>query len=293
MSSAASHPAKVVSAGIDWVTATCRRGNHGTLLTVLAKRWRDIHESEGHRVKPWEWQGYRGHSMDSISSGTRDDGTIIRLSGDLARQRAPQLLALVDNVSRLDVQVTVQEQPPSTNFAMVGLAAAQRDPRVRAGITRTSLIQSTPVGTTAYIGSRVSGRHFRIYDKSAESNGVYPPGCWRFEIEYKGSRAISVGERLRSVSRPDEACREVVEQAFWDYGVELPCVALPSGWRDSSPRMETTDERRLRWLETCIAPVVGRMMESFDRRTVLKALGVIFETQDETVDVSTEEIILE
>jgi len=283
-------PAKVISAGVDWITATTRKGTHRSLVGILARRWRDQHESEGNTVKPWEWQGYRGHTMDSLSVGDREDGTIVRLSGDLARQRAPQLLTLCDNVSRIDVQVTIQEKNLCINHAMRGLDAAKQDRRVKAGMCATSLISSTPAGTTAYIGTRISERFYRIYDKSAESKQAYPPGCWRYEVEYKGPRAMSVGDRLHQDKGNTEAVRGVVEQAFLDYGVALPCLALPPGWRDSSPRTETTDERRLRWLETSVAPVVGRMMESLDRRIVLEALGIMIEGPTLSLELETGEV---
>ena len=285
------YPCRVISAGVDWITATARTGTNGTLVGILARRWRDQHEAEGNQVKAWDWQGYRGHTMDSLSIGTRDDGTIVRLSGDLARHRSQQLLTLADNVSRIDLQVTIQEKNQWINHAQIGLAAAKLDRRVKAGMTGTSLISSTPAGTTAYIGARVSERFYRIYDKSAESKGAYPPGSWRFEVEYKGQRAMSVGDRLHQDKADSEAVRGVVEQAFLDYGVELPCLALPPGWRDSSPRTESTDERRLRWLETTIAPVIGRMMESLDRRTVLEALGIIIEEPTLSHELETGEVI--
>jgi DNA relaxase NicK len=197
---------------------------------------------------------------------------------------------LADHVSRIDVQVTIQETPPCTNFAEESLAIARLDRRVRAGLCLTTIVSSTPAGTTAYIGTRISDRFYRIYDKNAESKGVYLPGSWRYEIEYKGHRAQRVGERLKQTKGEPESCREVVEAAFLDYGINLPCPTLPRGWRDSSPRMETTDERRLAWLEKSIAPVVSRMMESMDRRMVLEALGIIVEGQDDGIDSSTGEI---
>jgi hypothetical protein len=291
VSESPSRPCQVVSAGVDWITATARTGQHGALIGVLARRWRDQHAAEGNQVKAWRWQGYDGHTMDSLSVGTRHDGTIVRLSGDLARIRAPQLLTLADNVSRIDVQVTIQETPPCTNYAEQSIAIARRDRRVLAGLCSTTMISSTPAGTTAYIGTRISQRFYRIYDKSAESKQVYPPGCWRYEVEYKGPRAMSVGNRLQAEQGSPEACRQVVEQAFADYGVRLPLLALPPGWKDTSPRMETTDERRLTWLEKSIAPVVSRMMESMDRRMVLEALGIIVEGQNDVIDTSTGEIM--
>ena len=291
MSSQSPQECKVISAGVDWITATSPTGTRATLLGILARRWRDQHESEGNKVKAWGWEGYVGFTMDSISSGTRHDGTIVRLSGDYAQKRASQVLALADNVSRLDLQVTIQEENPCVNHATRALAAARLDRRVKAGMTKTSLITSTPDGITAYIGTRISQRFYRIYDKCAESGGAYPPGCWRYEAEYKGQRAISVGARLQADKDHNEAVRGVVEQAFGDYGVELPCSPLPRGWRDTSPRTETTDERRLRWLERCIAPCIGRMMESFDRRTVLEALGIMMEEPTSTINVETGEVV--
>jgi DNA relaxase NicK len=198
---------------------------------------------------------------------------------------------MADNVSRIDVQVTIQETNPCINHAIRGLDAAKQDRRVKAGMTITSLISSTPAGTTAYIGARVSQRFYRIYDKSAESKGIYPPGCWRFEVEYKGPRAEMVGKELARLQGTPDASRQIVEQAFYDYGVVIPCRALSSSWRDTSPRTETTDERRLRWLEKSIAPVIGRMMESMDRRTVLQALGIIVDGEDGVIDTPTGEML--
>jgi hypothetical protein len=265
---------RVISSGIDWITATAPKGTKGTLLALSAHRWRDEHEQEGHHVKTWEWNGYQGSTMDSISVGERHDGTIVRLAGELAKTRGARVIDLASHVSRLDVQVTTMEREPWRNHALTARHVASLDRRVSSGMCALTYVDSGPRGVTVYIGSRSHTRFYRIYDKSAESHGLHPVGTWRFEVEYKGDRAGRVGEELRRCNATAEACRSIVDGAFRDYGIGLPCGPLPRNWRDTSPREETNDEKRLKWLETTIAPAIERLIESYDLPTVIESLGL-------------------
>ena len=267
-------PSEVTSAGIDWLTATFKPGPKAELAEVFAARWTKARNAQGYQSRDWHWEGYAGQATDGISYGSRYDGLLVRLSSDLAAERASSLLAYSDNVSRVDVQLTTRDATPGFDWAELVSATARKDKRCEAGITKVSEIQAYPGGHTTYIGRRGSDRFFRCYDKHSESEGLYLPGSWRWEIEYKGSRAAVVAARLANSPNVPDTSRGIVEQAFLDYGVVVPTVPLPRGWRDTSPRGPTSDERRLAWLQRSVGPMVKRMLESNDAPTILEALGL-------------------
>jgi DNA relaxase NicK len=183
-------------------------------------------------------------------------------------------LTFCSNVSRIDVEVTLRSGNPDANFAEQCHHTVQDDMRVKNGMTQTSIIRSTPRGTTAYIGSRASNRYFRCYDKSAESDGAYPNYSWRWEVEYKKERAWHVAQQVLRGRGSPENIRNIVGQAYFDYGYILPCAPIPMGWRDKGVRAETNDERRLAWLEKSIRPAIEKLSEGVPLGTILAALGL-------------------
>jgi hypothetical protein len=283
---------RVVSSGIDWLTCTTRPPGNTLVMQLALERWLRQREQSGYQVKEWNWQGYSGWTTDGISFGDRPDGLIARLSGEVSALHGQSAITWADNVSRLDVQATVQDTDTSFDWAGYALDQAWLDKRVRAGITKTSEIRTTPSGHTAYIGSRISNRFFRVYDKHAESEGVYPKGSWRFEVEYKGDRAQLMARKLTGAMRIEEACRGVVEQAFLDYGITLPCRPIGANWKDTCPREMSTDARRLAYLEKNIRPLVARLLEAHDIRDVLGALG-LSAYADVGYELAREEVNLE
>lgn len=269
----------VLESRVDWLTCTCKPGYKSTLLESSAKRWMGAATASGQRLRDFRWSGYLGTATDGITYGQREDGSILRLSGQAASDYTKSALVLADNVSRIDVQVTLLAKEDETDFAQQALHKASADARVVSGMTRTSIIRSTPNGSTFYLGSRSSDRYFRVYDKTAESDGLYPVRSWRYEIEYKADRAWRVSQEVRRTNSSPEGIRQIVERAFEDYGISLPCLALPAGWRDKGIRAETTDERRLAWLQKSIAPAISKLREGIPLDTLLDALG-LFDTFD-------------
>lgn len=273
------HVFPVLESRIDWLTCTCKPGHKAQILQASADRWIAAQISLGFREREFRWSGYLGDAIDGITCGQREDGTILRLSGQAASHHAKRALEFCDNVSRIDLQVTLVAKDDPSDFAQAALAAASLEARVLSGITRTSIIRSTPKGSTFYLGSRSSDRYFRVYDKTAESNGVYPDRSWRWEVEYKGDRAWRVSQKIRKDGGHPEGIRQIVEQAFYDYGISLPCLALPPTWRDAGIRAETNDQKRLAWLAKTIAPCVAKLREGIPLDTVLDALG-LYDTFD-------------
>lgn len=265
---------RVLESSIDWVTATFRPGTKSLLASAMATRWLEARQRDGFTRSEWVFNGYLGERTDGISVGSRTDGEIVRLSGALAKAHGATILRLSDNISRLDLQVTIQTPESNTDWPTDAFDTSARDPRCVAGLTRRQLLDVQPGGTTFYLGSRTSERFFRIYDKHAESEGLYPPSTWRWEVEYKGARALTVARRLQQYKVASDEVRAVVEGAFADYAISLPCEPLPRKWRDAGIRGETDDERRMEWLRRSVGPLVSRLLESTDPTRIMDALGL-------------------
>src|SRR3989304_5980210 len=125
--------------------------------------------------------------------GMRTDGCIMMLSGQDAAINWLPALALAQNVTRLDLAVTVSLADPITDVAKRAYAWVLTDPHSCPGKKRKySYVENSSGGQTVYIGSRASDQFGRLYDKGCESakDACAPPGLlWRYEVEFKAYRA--------------------------------------------------------------------------------------------------------
>jgi DNA relaxase NicK len=276
------HILPVVDAGVDWLTATVKPGRKMAMLHQLAESWYLDRQEDGWQGKAWRWNGYSGSTVDGISYGKRDDGLIVRLSGQMALNHWATLVLYCDNVSRLDLQVTAQDPVSTNEWHRQAKTECRYDARISGGLTRTSLIDSTPNGGTFTVGSRSSDRYFRIYDKSAESEGEYPARSWRWEVEYKAALANSIAHTLIGKQDQTNAMIARLRADFWSYGITLPVIYVGVGWQPTLFGRVTDDQRRLEWLRRCIRPMVDRMSEAYDVETLSEALGFHWVTDDIT-----------
>jgi len=281
---------QILECGVDWMTATCRHGNEGNALAIIAQEWLIDRSTEGYETARWNWNSYIGSQTDGISYGRRDDGVIVRLSGSMAVRHWEVLRYWAHHVSRLDLQLTILSPRPHENHARVNWNRLQLDGRVESGMTRTKYTESTPDGATCNIGSRSSDRYFRIYDKWSESDHEYEEGSWRYEIEYKAERAEKLSHRLLGSRRQVDAIYDAIVTAYDSYHITVPADQPAWDYRDTVTPHATDDQRRLTWLKRCIKPLVARLSEAYGNVTVFNALGIylIEDEATEVVDLFTE-----
>lgn len=265
---------QVLSCGLDWTTTTTSDQGKRVSVATLARRWMDAQASEGHKAQPYTGNGYIGDYIEGVTLGERDDSTMVRLSGGAARRWAPVLIGRVNNVSRLDFQVTIRDQQVTRDWAAIAELEVMKDARVREGRTKRLRLSDGRLGNTFYLGRRVSQRFFRVYNKSAESPGEWPDTTWRWEIEFKGARAEHWADEVRKTNWTDDHSRSVVAAGFRDYGHTVPAPILTSKWKDLSPRIHTTDERRLAYLATCIRPMIQKLTEAYGPSVIRKLLDL-------------------
>ena len=268
-----SSPNTIVEVGIDWITATYGAGERGQVIKGRIAHWQQERQSLGFKPNPFRNPWYTGVQCGGVTYGERDSDRMLTLSGVPARKWAATAITWSDNISRLDVQVTLRDDNLDNDWAGYADGLAALLPDVKAGALETRLIRRRPEGVTSYIGAGASDRMMRCYDKHAESDHQYGPGTWRWEIQYRGGRAYSVARQLLTGDKLVSECLRAVCAAYASYKIDLPCLCLPAGWKDTSPREEPDDERRLAWLRRCIRPMLEKLREAHNTDDLLDTLG--------------------
>lgn len=192
---------------------------------------------------------------------------------------AASLIPLSENVSRLDLQVTIEGEPGAhpcvAQDAYEARGAARRGGRK---IGRTYL-QNSQGGATCYLGSRRSDLMGRVYDKGVERGDQVPGTTWRWELELKRDLADLTARELVLVEQLEEAIGGLVSQSFDEWGVPLPPMfsSLPM---HRCHRQASDVERTLRWLEVGVRPSVDYLRSRGLLREALRALGLDTPTTD-------------
>lgn len=265
---------RVRESAVDWLTATARGERNRSWFDAHSQSLLEGERSAGNDLRTWDWQGYTGWACGQVSFGVRPDTHLVRLTGTRASSSWQEWEGHADNVSRVDLAVTIHLPSPIADLAATTYQQAVRSAEQRGAALRCSLITNNEGGATAYLGSRASDRFARCYDKYAESGRQEYAGCWRYELELKRGPARQTTRWLQTQADIPTAIRSGVWNYYHERGVWLPfarggLLALPT------PIAHVTDdERRLTWLREQVSFVVLGLMTSRPHAEVLDALGL-------------------
>src|SRR3972149_9442592 len=274
-----------VTSSVDYLTITVSNSDKSVLLMQEAQRLKVDLEECGWKVRKWGMQGYGGYSIAGLRWGMRTDGCIMMLSGQDAAINWVPALALAQNVTRLDLAVTVALAGPITDVAKRAYALMLTDPHGCPSKKRKdSYVENSAGGQTVYIGSRASDQFGRLYDKGCESakDACAPPGLlWRYEVEFKAYRAkklayqmgITARQALPSVS---EEIAKLVHTWFLARGIR-PLYTTQDHLGEWVLGMEarvTDDDCSLNWLTLQVRPTVDRLQARGRSEGGFKALGI-------------------
>lgn len=227
----------------------------------------------GDAVREWAWNGYRGEGTSTFSYGEREDGLIVRASGDTAGRLA-QLTVGKGRASRLDLQVT--EWPDCDVDQLIHHSALASDKARKSAKHRpwkVTHLNAFGDGDTLYIGSRESETFLRMYNKGLESaDNDYYTGAVRYEVEYKGARADNAFRALEGSRDHGDYCFSRVAGEFRARGVTAAWMEnYGSGRIADTPTEESEVDQTLRWLERQVKPSVVRLRELGLARSDLSA----------------------
>lgn len=268
---------RVIEARVDWLTGFESSERKASSLIPLGQELVRQQEELGNRVRPFRMRGFEGECAGEARWGTSDLGNLLVVSGGLADRWKESIATLADHLSRVDYAATVQQDPlaPDPGEAIYESWAQEGGTgNSRVGIRREI---TKGRGNTTYLGSRRSAYFSRIYDKHAESGGVYPPGSWRWEVEIKSDAARYEGERLRRGDLSREGIVDLVSNHFRRYGI-------PVSW-GSGAELETwhgahspTDvDRTLLWFDRQVRKRAQWLATRIGRQRTLDVLGLTLE----------------
>lgn len=264
-------PCKVRSAHVDWITCTATRSGSGEALWRVGDTLLRQDQGVGEDVTPWQLHGYRGWSTGSVKLACRGESVLVSCSSSKCSQHWEECFSAAENCSRLDLAVDVDLDQVTLHLARDLYENVHRLPPLNGRPVKSTLIQNSDGGSTLYIGSRQSDLFARAYDKGVEQ-ATHGPGRWyRFELEVKGDRALTVARTLHSaVAYPPQLLSMVARYFEERAGIRLPyksSVAVCNG----EPH-HTSIDQQLHWLSSQVRPTVKRLLERNMRREVLEAL---------------------
>jgi DNA relaxase NicK len=264
---------KVTATGCDWLTTTATERRRREWLWDLGLHLLHRRKGEGEHPTGWHANGYSGLKALGVILGARADSVILRLSGAQAAEQWVQAAATGENLTRLDLAVDVEANPPVTVLARQVYEDAGHVPSKNGRPPSRSRFVDGNGGQTTYIGSRASEQMGRLYDKGVERKARPAGTWWRWEVEYKGEHAHALTHRLLTLEDRESAMLQLVAQWFGQRSRNAP----PAGGTAPKYFVErklTTDEERLEWLAIGVRPTVTTLIERLGSRRVLTALGI-------------------
>lgn len=284
------HPPKVfrILQSVDWLTMTIKRSSAKNRVAALAYEFASDSQETGHELGSWARYGYEGYYCNGLRWGRRDTDDLLQLSSDTAGNMWLDYVAFADNVSRMDLAVTIEFMRDEGPRIIQEYQKIQRIGQSEKLGRLYSLVQGTGGGATVYVGSRSSSQFGRLYDKAKEANQNKRSSDWfnciRWEVEFKSPLSGIVASRLWHPEVPEGYILATVANWFRDRNIWFPDVDLAEVGKMTVPRVELPDEKRMAWLRKQVAPTVNKLLKRIPPADIAEVLGLPIlggETQQE------------
>lgn len=266
-------PMPVVDDGVDYLTCTFKPESKLTQLEFLIARTKAIEIQKGNFESAWGMAGFTGWRVGGLEWGLRDDGVLVRLSGEVARDWWPKFGKLASNCSRIDLQQTVMvanDWPNTIKTHWKEMVSWWQENTHRP----TPSVIAGPTGPqTIYSGKRSSDVFMRIYHRGSKAGLEERVGHVRYEVELKRDRASRMLALLLASEIPADIIRSQCCTMLSSRGCRLAMKydALPCSHAAPS---KSDAEKCLSWLSKCVRPSVEQLVESGRLQETLLALGL-------------------
>ncbi len=263
----------ILSSGVDWITATKSRSKANRFFYELGQNFVEEEARQGNDMKPLRWQGFSGLISGGATVGLRHDCYYAQLRSDVARDHWQEIALTADNITRLDLQTTVEYAEANPKLIPLAHKYAMRANLGRGRPRALSFITSTTKGDTLYCGRRSSDVYARFYDKGLES-GLAPAGkVLRWEVELKSDRAKLNALKLAADSRHQATVHEKVCAHFNSIGVAT--IGDMSRRVENARVADKSDSiRRLAYLSRVVSPMIVSVLAHYPLSTVLTVLNL-------------------
>lgn len=268
------------NAGVDFYSGGMHAGSAGfaQAMELSMSILLDLH-AQGARLEPYKRLGYEGNYAVGAFYGEREDGSLWQFPGGIAHEAFIALAPYADRSSRIDVQVTFEQDPFNPNWAaeeydrlMTNVKGAKIG-----SVKGLELYTNNKGGQTIYVGSRQSDSYICIYQKGAQTGEDIYQNCWRVECRYKNRYAAMLQEKLKRQTRTlSQAAYAVVLSHAERAGIDLALDPRPS-LSIEPPRGAVKSDvlATLQWLEKSVRPAINRLRKLGIERDALLALGLV------------------
>jgi len=275
------HSTSVLESQVDYLTVAYHGREQTDILADFANGLVAGEAAGGGDVKPWDCYGYVGWRVGRVAYGEREAAGLLQLSGQLAEDHAHDLVPYASTVSRLDLAVTVQLDPPNLFHGTDLYAELVNFYHSTPGSALPWEVADADCGHTVYLGKRTSDVFFRCYNKEAECRADHDrggqeryQGAWRYELELHDDAARLVAQST------------IASRSRWRYvlGYVGGYVAAHGGttdWQGDVPpqyvrgfRRRSDRDTRLRWFAKQVAPALDRELKRGNQPEVWRALGL-------------------
>jgi len=264
----------VQSVGVD--TLTCTAGEDGKLVELRKLGVELLMEDagRGNRVQPFKRGPYLGGQTKSVGYAEWRDRGLVELRGVAAYDRWRDVLPLADKVSRIDVQVSVRQEPYDPHLAFRCWMGAEPTTPPEGKPPQYDIYARRRQGSTLYVGDRKSRFLARMYERWPKSKDDAEKDVWRYEVQCRRERAVQVAHELGGLDDVQPYLQGYVHQHFDRRGV--PPIFDPADPVEVAalPRLLTDDERTLRWLAAAAAPAIRRLSALGKETDTLRVLGL-------------------
>jgi hypothetical protein len=264
---------EVLNAGLDWLTCTAAPGAGQGGLEAWAVAQINQRRVAGSELRPSARLGYVGFTVPGFFLGTSEQGALVTMSGPTCYALGADCIALADNVSRLDLQVTVSsgsERPDLVGQHYRSTTARYRRSHRQSAVT---MIENYPAGATMLLNKRCSDRFGRIYDKGVESGCAEPRNIFRYEVELKRKAAKLLACQVpQGDSQPSFVCA-TVHRFFSDRMVQPRFRPIDAGHAGQLVIPSET-KRYLEWYSASVRQSIPKAIKLHGLPLVLEALGL-------------------
>lgn len=271
----------VIESQLDWITCGWDEGPKADRAEAWALAYQAAEARAGGRAIPFALMGFQGTTVGRVRFGRRSDAALLQLSGQLAEDRADDVLGSADRVSRVDLAVTVRLHTPDPFLGESTYAQACNHHDIHSASALPSIHADGDGGCTAYVGKRASDRYLRVYNKQAEcesrddaDQAAHYQNCWRYELQTGGSVAFS---SLRLACASSDRSAFIMNQLHaycLDHGIAPAFTPTHDAPLVSGFRRRSDAETRMAWLKRAVNPAILTLLEVKDRSDILEALGL-------------------
>jgi hypothetical protein len=259
-------------AGIDYYTATAPSKKIGMEWFSRWEKHREYSLKVGYTVKAVKRFGYNCVYINGLTWGVHDrNGYLVTSSGGVAGLTWGHVLPIASKITRVDFHYTFQSNKP------IDLNKIYKDwLEEKPGKRKATMVQNSRGGETLYIGSRSSDQYGRFYNKTAEA-ALETENVYRLEVELKKPRAdVAFGKLYKDLGRCSLKASDVRDYVCsW---FDKRAVTVDVNFDAVSPikltKAVTSDDKKLVWLKTAVAPTLQDLMQRGRVDEVSQALGL-------------------